>query len=341
MIIKARQYLMKQIRYYCLSLYQYIRKTSKTRQERILLYLVFVPVFILYFVTSFVYKNFLERLFLYTRNETKHIFETDFAVVAIAKNEGLYIKEWIEYYLLLGVTKFYIYDNGSTDNTKLILEPYIQSNKVIYHSFPGRAKQLDAYNHCILNYKKQCKFMAFIDLDEFLIPLNGTLLSNTVQFFSKYRNAGGLGVNWLVYGSAGHKERPVGTVLENYLYRAEESAEVNRCIKVICNPRRIQGFIDSPHNCDYKKGFFTFNDKGIKIKGPWNEYPNNSYDLFRINHYYCKSEEEGRIKFERGLATDEVDIKRKWSEYERFNRNEVFDDCLLNTGLMLKETIGE
>jgi hypothetical protein len=40
------------------------------------------------------------------------------AMCAIAKNEGRYLQEWIEYHKLLGVEMFYIYDNESTDNTQ-------------------------------------------------------------------------------------------------------------------------------------------------------------------------------------------------------------------------------
>ncbi len=52
------------------------------------------------------------------------------AVCAIAKNEGAYFEEWIEWHRKLGVEKFYIYDNESTDNTKEILAPYVESGLV-------------------------------------------------------------------------------------------------------------------------------------------------------------------------------------------------------------------
>lgn len=39
-------------------------------------------------------------------------------VCAIAKNEGPYFKEWIDWHLSKGVDRFYIYDNESTDNTR-------------------------------------------------------------------------------------------------------------------------------------------------------------------------------------------------------------------------------
>ena len=37
------------------------------------------------------------------------------AVCAIAKNEGPYFREWIEWHRKQGVEKFYIYDNESND----------------------------------------------------------------------------------------------------------------------------------------------------------------------------------------------------------------------------------
>lgn len=52
------------------------------------------------------------------KKEMFKTFKHEIAIVAIAKNEGLYLKEWIEYHKLVGVTKIYFYDNESEDNTK-------------------------------------------------------------------------------------------------------------------------------------------------------------------------------------------------------------------------------
>lgn len=48
------------------------------------------------------------------------------SVACIAKNEGPYIREWIEYHKIVGVERFYFYDNDSSDNTREVLEPYIR-----------------------------------------------------------------------------------------------------------------------------------------------------------------------------------------------------------------------
>ena len=54
------------------------------------------------------------------------------AICAIAKDEGPYLKEWIEWHLKNGVEKFYIYDNGSKDDTTTVLKPYIEKGIVEY-----------------------------------------------------------------------------------------------------------------------------------------------------------------------------------------------------------------
>ena len=47
------------------------------------------------------------------KNEEHH----KIAACTMIKNEEKYIAEWIEYMQLMKVTKFYFYDNGSTDKT--------------------------------------------------------------------------------------------------------------------------------------------------------------------------------------------------------------------------------
>ena len=104
--------------------------------------------------------------------ENAALFKYQLAVVAILKNEAPYIKEWIDYHLLAGVDHFYLYDNESEDNLKAKLRPYIKNGIVTYTYYPGKMKQMVAYNEAIRNYKFECNYMAFIDADEFIFPRN-------------------------------------------------------------------------------------------------------------------------------------------------------------------------
>ena len=102
--------------------------------------------------------------------ERKGKFKYNLAIVAIMKNEGPYLKEWIEFHKLVGVQKFYLYDNDSNDDTRQILDEYIKDGTVDYTFFPGQKMQLPAYNDCIEKHKNETKWLAVIDLDEYIVP---------------------------------------------------------------------------------------------------------------------------------------------------------------------------
>ena len=76
----------------------------------------------------------------------KNLFLYNLAVVAILKNEGHYLKEWLDYHLLAGVDHFYLYDNDSSDNYDEIIAPYVKAGLVtsekISSSTSGTARLL-------------------------------------------------------------------------------------------------------------------------------------------------------------------------------------------------------
>ena len=117
----------------------------------------------------------------------KNLFLYDLAVVAIMKNEGHYLKEWLDYHLLAGVEHFYLYDNESPDNQAEVVKPYVEAGLVDYFPLPGKAMQMVAYNDAVNRFKFQCRYMAFIDGDEFVYPKvdggGGLLLHSLTKFY--------------------------------------------------------------------------------------------------------------------------------------------------------------
>ena len=138
------------------------------------------------------------------------------AIAAIAKNEGAYIKEWIEFYVKQGVSHFLIYDNDSDDNMHEVLQPFITQGIVTYKKLPGKVRQMEAYNMAVNNYKNKFRYIAFLDLDEFCFCLehDKNLYEFIDEFMKSHKHAGGIGANWLLFGSSGHETKPVGGVLE-------------------------------------------------------------------------------------------------------------------------------
>jgi hypothetical protein len=78
------------------------------------------------------------------------------SMCCIIKNEGRYLREWIEYSMLVGVERFFLYDHASSDDTRAVLAPYVQSGTVVLHnwSFPGYP-QREAHQHCTHRYAHQ------------------------------------------------------------------------------------------------------------------------------------------------------------------------------------------
>lgn len=138
------------------------------------------------------------------------------AIVAIVKNEADYIEEWVKYHILAGIDRFYLYDNGSTDETCSILQKYIDRGIVVLTKFPGKGQQFPAYNDALKKYRTKTKYMAFIDADEFLFSCEEkkTVKQQVEELFELYPEVGGLAINWRMFGSSGHVSKPEGGYLK-------------------------------------------------------------------------------------------------------------------------------
>ena len=214
------------------------------------------------------------------------------SIVAICKNEGKDIKEWIDYHLSRGVEHFYIYDNDS-DNTRKVLRPYVEKGLITYREWRYRPPcQLSAYNDALKLYRDKSKWLAFIDIDEFLI--SDKLLPEVLKDYEEY---GGLGANWLVYGSNGHIKRPSGGILENYTSHSDYGFDVNLHIKSIVNTQYVEEAVN-PHFFTYKDGYHCVTENKEPVPQAWTKY--YSGNVIRINHYYCKSKEDYERKTNRG-----------------------------------------
>lgn len=254
-------------------------------------------------------------------------FKYKLAMVAIAKNEADYISEWLCFHKLQGVERVFLYDNESTDGMKSILQPYIDDGFVVYHLIQGKGKQMEAYNDALRRYGDQCKYMAVIDCDEFLLPVdtNETLIDVIDKTFEKDRYAGGIGVNWCLYGSSGIEEKSEGLVIERFLNRAQASFEKNVHIKSIVKPQTVKTF-RNPHSPQYQRGFYAIDMAGNLIGSFYHQIA--SFCGMRINHYFCKSKQEwiDRRKIGRG---DKVNVVRKIDDFYEHDRNDVYDDLAL------------
>lgn len=305
-----------------------------------LLLLVSLPYMVFRWGILFIYENLYGKRNVNRKmNEERYKdFKHEIAIVSISKNEGPYIREWVEYHKLVGINKFYFYDNESDDETKRVLQPYIDEGIVEYSFFPGKARQLDAYNDAIMKHKSECRWMAFIDMDEFLLPTVpfkpiSEIVSEIV--FKAGGGAVGVSVNWAIYGSSHFDEKPEGLVIENFVNRALPTHWSCFIVKTICNPRMVKDFI-SPHYPLYKIGAYSVNDSDGERQYGWYCYQ-VAYQQIRVNHYFSKSKQEYLKKQQRGLA-DRVG-KYEMSKFNVYDLNDIHDETMKVYSEIIKQNL--
>ena len=259
----------------------------------------------------------------------KNLFLYDLAVVAILKNEAPYLKEWLDYHLLAGVDHFYLYDNDSPDNQAEVAAPYVKAGLVDYFSLHGIAMQYAAYNDAVKRFKFHCRYMAFIDCDEFIFPKTNRSISEVLdEILSRDKSAAGLAVNWQLFGSNDEETADYSGVLERFTRRAPKDwapdGKGNAHIKTISNPRKINVVAQS-HFQSYFEGLYSVNENGDFPTRVFN-YP-VTVEKIALNHYFTKSREEFLLKRERGRL--DTNIKYALEQFDLYNRNEEFDDGIL------------
>ena len=216
-----------------------------------------------------------------------HSYEYDLAICAIFQNDAKYIPEWIEFHHRQGVQHFFLYNNLREDNPESYLKPYIDIGLVevidwsyTYEDCDWNNMQLNAYNDCLSNNKKYCKWIAFLDTDEFLFSPDFKDLKKVLKKYDKFS---AVGVNWVMYGTS-NVSCPDGKILNHLVYRAILSEGANIHIKSIVKAKYAT-FVYNPHCCVYKTGNCVGENFDV-IDGPFAN--KHSVNILRINHYWSR-----------------------------------------------------
>lgn len=254
-------------------------------------------------------------------------FLHELAIVSIIKNEAPYLREWLDYHIAAGITHFYLYDNESIDHTQTLLRPYMEQGYVTYHFFPGKCAQMPAYNDAIRRYRFSARYLALIDADEFIYPLNGKSIPQAVQdILNRYPEAGGLTMNWRIFGSAGQKKADLSRgVLERFCWRSKDEFGPNQHVKSIINPRCVR-YVPNPHFALYMYGKCAVDERGKNVP----DYKNEDYPMQElcVNHYFTKSEQEWIAR--RSIGTADGTTGRRREEFFNHDQNVVHDTGILS-----------
>jgi len=236
------------------------------------------------------------------------------AIVFLVKNEAVNLPEWVGFHKLVGARHFFAYHDHSTDNTEEVLRETLDVSELTItpwrntNSYDVRRKrfisnQVTAYVHAIMNHGENFRWMAFIDVDEFILPMQKDTIEEALAHLEGFPN---VSLPWHMFGRCGHEEKPQGGVLRNYTQRAADpmtNLTGVRNFKCIVDPCKVtmvslHGFRTSDH------GDVTCNDAGKRANSGRRVKPDfYSAEHLKLYHYYTKSNAELQAKLKRGSAS--------------------------------------
>ncbi|HEY5287389.1 MAG TPA: glycosyltransferase family 92 protein [Solirubrobacteraceae bacterium] len=273
------------------------------------------------------------------------------SICAIFKDEAPYLSEWIEFHRLVGVERFFLYDNGSGDGGREVVEPWVRRGivSVAECSIPlGEGGQGWAYADALRRARGRTRWLAFIDVDEFLFSPGPTLLPDVLTDYERHP---GIVVNWQVYGSSGRTTAGDGLVIERFVRRARTRWVRNRRVKSIVDPQRAVRPI-GPHFFEYTDGALAVTEDHEPVRviehrawarrmrrgllrlplietDPYavrhSSVKGVSVERVRLNHYAVRSQEEFEQKTVRHGSSR---LAPRYFAYH--DRNEVHDPALLS-----------
>ena len=278
------------------------------------------------------------------------------AVCAIAKNENLYIKEWVEHYKKIGVDTIFLYDNNDVDGEHFedVINDDIQSGFVVIINYRGKHKhieqaeaektgyhgtQQDAYEHCYNTYGKDYAWISFFDIDEFLFidkPYNSDVKGFLNQ--DKFKGKDAIQLNWKTYGDNGLVFYDTRPVVKRF---TKESKRQTEHVKTIVRTNRKNVSIPC-HKVIIKNGKYVYPDGTTTTCG----YKQSiRYAGAHLKHYFTKSSEEwAKRKFFSTSATGKdyfnISANRRINEFFLFNEKTALKEKVFKRLSNVQDSLG-
>jgi hypothetical protein len=260
----------------------------------------------------------------------------EIAIVTQFRDEARYLKEWIEFHLLVGVTKFYMINHLSIDNPLDVLQPYIDKGVVIYSeineeytnvNLPGFHNEANLATNCVPNLHRKLRdaeadWVIFLNVDEFLFPRHKETIQD--ELINYPDNIGQVSVNWRLMGNSNHALQD-GELLTEKLTRCAVEDDGTRYdhqrhVKSLVRKEAYQ-HMPGVHWCEVKPGYLTCDGNGDvnNISSERHQTNRTVYDRLVINHYILRD-----LTF----TQQKLDIYKVWGRQinEEEYRNAYNDD---------------
>mmetsp|Transcript_19097 Transcript_19097/g.41347 ORF Transcript_19097/g.41347 Transcript_19097/m.41347 type:complete len:452 (-) Transcript_19097:1107-2462(-) len=226
---------------------------------------------------------------------------TSTAICGIVKDAEQYLDEWVDYNFGLGVHTIYLIDNSKEHDLKNWQDKRRSAGySVRVMPKPGTHRQMYAYHMCAAEFKEDHTYMAFFDVDEFLVLKK----HNTIdEFLQQHLTKGSLAISWYIFGTGFRDMYAPLPVTKRFLYRdgvlkhdRHQGAWYN--VKSILKLSDYGGYPQSPHSMKTNKAT-AGSDKAwtdTNGKGDFDKIGAANYDrpvdVAVIHHYKYLSPKE-------------------------------------------------
>lgn len=220
------------------------------------------------------------------------------AICSMFRNEARFLDEWITYHKLIGVSRFYLFNDRSDDGYLEILQPYIDSGLVILKPSCRRLAE-ESHIHVqvwelgavLREHAEDTDWVAHIDLDEYIVLGRDRDLPTALE---RFKEASAVFCTWRCFGTSNVIIPPGGRLLTSLVKSSLAGHPNNSSGKSIYRPKSVNiGRLWSPHSCGLLGGDYYYGD-GTKCSTLGESVLINQVgfvDKFiSVNHYMHKDE---------------------------------------------------
>lgn len=215
-----------------------------------------------------------------------------------AKKETKYLKEFVEFYLNLGVDRIYIYnrnaEGGEETSFKKTLKEFKKTNKVRLEDWRGKGQLiLDMMNHCYENHYSHYDWIIFYEPDEF-IHLNGISNIKTFLGHPKFEQCKKIYLNWAIHTDNNlyhYEDEPVQLRFPKIMHRPKDPKNIDfNIVKSIIRGKQENIEFECLNRLNKKEKGCNGYGKIAKMERYRMVEPD--FENFYIDHYFSKSVDE-------------------------------------------------
>lgn len=210
------------------------------------------------------------------KNNTNNKEVYDLALLCQFQNSAHILRSWLQHHVWQGVEHFYLIDNNSTDNSKEILQEFIE-NGVVTH-FTRSGKKVDNYRWAFQHIRGKTKWLAICDVNDFFYGTNNKLAKTIKQHVVPHFDM--ILCNGFCYYSKTELNVPMCNTLIRHPLLSKSTKYIFR-VKSVIHPSQIWlECLLYPHS------------KMLMTKHPRTLFTNT---IVRLNHYettLCENDEQ-------------------------------------------------